>query len=95
MNDYEIGDQIRLTAVFTDANGAAADPTTVTCSIRRTAGDSWSFAYPGSVTKSATGTFSCDWTCSNDGIYEYRWAGTGAVVAAGEAIFRVLKSAFA
>jgi hypothetical protein len=94
MNAYTLGTQIRLSATFTDANAAAADPTTVTCEVqRRPDADGTVYSYPAQITKTGTGAYYVD-IVPTEGIWDYRWVGTGAVVAASEGSFNVEDSRF-
>lgn len=83
MTSYDKGDLVRLTVAFTDLGGTAADPTTVTLSVRDPAGTITTYTYAGAqVIKEATGAFYYDLALSTVGVYTYRWTGTGAVQAA-------------
>ena len=98
MNDYNVGDQVRLTATFTDSVGAVADPTTVTCLVRRRyqypTVTTTTYTYPATVTKSGTGVYYVDVTPDTEGIWDYRWVATGTVIAAEESAFNVPNSEF-
>lgn len=95
MNTYEVGDQVRLTVTFTDTAGVVADPTAVTILVKRRDGATTTFTYAGSsVTKSSTGVYYADYTVTEEGNYDYRMVGTGAVVAAVEGFFQVPDSGF-
>lgn len=94
MNVYEVGDRVRLTATFTDSAGTAADPTQVRLLVQVQGEHPSSYTYPGTVTKSATGVYYYDYDVLYEGIHDYRWVGTGAVVAADEGQFNVPNSAF-
>lgn len=93
MNDYHVGDVVRLTGAFTNAAGTATNPTTVVVTVRRRDGQTWTYS-GGSVSNPATGTFYADHTVTHEGVYDYRIVGTGAVVAAFEGTFRVPDSQF-
>ena len=94
MNTYDIGDQVRITGTFTNVSGAAADPTGVTIYVRRRNGPVTTYIYPATITKSSTGVFYADYTITDEGVYDYRIVGTGAVVTASEGTFGVSDSAF-
>jgi len=88
MNIYDRGDLVRLTCAFTDAAGAAADPTAVAVTIK--APDDT--VTTGAATKSAVGSYYFDLSITQSGVYAYRFAGTGAVQAAAEGQLRVKPS---
>jgi hypothetical protein len=88
MGSYDIGDGIKLTAHFTNDAGADANPTTVTCTVLLP-DDSLDEA---TVTgPSPTGYYQAIITAEQNGKHFYRWAGTGAIVAAQEGRFTVRK----
>lgn len=96
MNTYDIGDRPKLTFTFTDEDGAPADPTTVTCKIRKDGEAVTTYVYgtDAEVVKDAVGVYHVDYLLTSSGIYYYRGEGTGAIVAAGERNLRVLTSKF-
>lgn len=95
MNSYQVGDQVRVSVAFTNTAGTAADPTTITLLVkqRQRAVATYTFA-AGQVTKTATGAYYRDVDVTEEGIWDYRWVGTGAVVAAAEGSFNVPDSQF-
>jgi len=96
MNDYNVGDQVRLTVTWTNSSGTPTDPTTITLTVKRRAlsTTSTTYAYPATVTKSSTGVYYVDVTPDNEGVWDYRWVATGTVVAAEEGAFNVPDSVF-
>jgi hypothetical protein len=98
MNSYSVGDQVRLSATFTNSAGALTDPTTVTCILKRryqVTPVSTTYTYAGgTVTKDGTGLYHVDVVPDNEGIWDYRWVATGTVVAAEEGAFSVPNSEF-
>lgn len=99
MNAYHVGDLVRISATFTDINGAAADPTTVTLlvKLRYVIGattTTYTYGGGGTITKSGTGVYYQDFTPTTEGIWDYRWIGTGAIQAADEGAFNVPNSEF-
>jgi hypothetical protein len=52
------------------------------------------YTYPATITKSGTGEYYVDVTPTTEGIWDYRWVGTGTVQAAGEGAFNVPNSEF-
>lgn len=91
-NNYMVGQAVRLSAVFSNSAGTAADPTTITCKVRNPAGTIASYT----PTKDSTGNYHYDVTIASDGNGEwlFRFEGTGAVTAAEESSFWVRDSAF-
>lgn len=94
-NTYDIGDEIRLTGVFT-VSGVATDPTVVRCKVRAPGGAVTTSLYgtDAALVKDATGTYHLDLTLTLTGTYYYRWEGTGAAQAAEETAFNVRPSVF-
>jgi hypothetical protein len=88
VNDYLIGNMVRLSAVFKDAADVAADPTTVSLVIKLRDGASETVT----PTKDSVGNYHHDYTPASEGAYFYRFAGTGAVTAATEGSFTVSES---
>ena len=81
-------DLVRLSAAFTDTNGAAADPTSVALKMRLPDGTLSTFG----PTRDSAGNYHYDYTAVQSGVHNYRFKGTGAVVAAGETSFVVKTS---
>ena len=97
MNAYQVGDLVRISAAFTNEAGAAADPTTVTLlvKLRYVIGSTaTTYTYPTNITKDSTGNYHVDFTPTTEGIWDYRWVGTGSVQAAAESAFNVPDSQF-
>lgn len=89
MNTYTIGDLVRLTGTFTDLSGNLSDPTTSSLVVKSP--DGTVTTYP-SLVHPSTGIYYFDLPITGSGVYYYRYAGTGAVVAAGETQFQVSES---
>ena len=85
MSDWDIGDVVTISAVFRDAAGALADPTTTTLTVMAPDG---TLSTPTPV-KDSTGTYHADVPVTASGSWAYRWLGTGAVAAAEEGTFSV------
>lgn len=93
----QLGSEIRFTETFTDLiAGTVADPTTVTLKFRDPNGVETAFTYAGGdIIKDSTGVYHYDFTPAVAGKpWRYRWVATGAIVAADEQQFEVLKSGF-
>lgn len=95
-NQYDLGDLVRCTGVFTDSDGNAQDPTTVYFKIRNPAGTitSYIFDVDGELVKSATGTYYVDIDCDEVGQWWYRFHSTGTGQAAGENAFAIIETQF-
>jgi hypothetical protein len=92
VSDYNIGDLVRISCVFT-VSGTPADPTAVTAKVK--AGDGTVTAYTSlQVSKDSTGHYHVDVPLTKAGCWTYRFEATGTVVAAAEEAFNVRTSAF-
>lgn len=89
INEYDIGDVVRVSAAFTNAAGAPAN-TTATLRVRK---PDLSVTTP-SLTNDGTGLYHYDIVVDMAGNWFYRAEGTGTVAAAGERSFTAKKSAF-
>lgn len=89
MTQVYIGNIIRISGAFTDVNGAAVDPTTVTLRIKPPSG---STVVVTNATKDSVGNYHYDYTPTLKGKHYYRWEGTGACVTANEGDFQIEKS---
>jgi hypothetical protein len=91
MTEYKRGQVVRMTAAFTNASGVAADPTTVTLVVEDADGTETT----SSPSNTATGAYRYDLTLGETealcpaGVWDYRFRGTGAIVAANVGRFRV------
>ena len=97
MNVYQVGDLVRISAAFTNEAGAAADPTTVSLLVKLRyviGATATTYTYPATVTKDSTGNYHVDFAPTTEGIWDYRWIGTGVVTAACEGAFNVPNSEF-
>jgi hypothetical protein len=94
MSAYQKGQSVRLAVAFTDANGTASNPTTVTCEVEEPDGTETTYTTP-TITNPSTGTFQLIVVPDQSGMYSYRWEGTtGTSVAVDEDQFHVLGSVF-
>ena len=91
INTYDVGDMITLSALFKNALGAAADPTDVSLKIKTPDGTTTTIAEI-SLANSAVGTWTYNYTITQEGKHFYRFTGTGAVVSAEENLFMVRES---
>ena len=74
-NEYDIGDRVRLTATFTDADDVATDPDNVSIFYTDPSGNETEDDAP---TKSATGIYYTDINLDEAGKWKYRSEGTAA-----------------
>lgn len=82
MNYYDMGDLIRLSLVFTNAAGAATDPTTVSLKVRTPDGVESTYTYAnGDITKDSTGNYHYDLSATKAGVHTCYATGTGTVQA--------------
>lgn len=91
---YNIGDLLRLQAVFKDLDGNNADPSAVVLKIKVPAGTVTTVNYPGTITRSSTGTYYYDYLVAASGVHYFNWAGSGAYTAADESSFTVVSTVF-
>lgn len=90
VNEYDIGDVVRLTGAFSQSS-VAVDPTAVSMIVRRPDGIKTTYVYGTdlALVKSATGTYYLDYTPVMAGQHWYRWVTTGTGASAGEERFVV------
>lgn len=95
INEYDVGDVVRLSVTFTDG-GTAVDPGTVTFKVRPPVGDIVTYVYgtDAALVRTATGAYRIDYEPTLHGTYVWRAAGTVTNKAAGEQTFRVRDSVF-
>ncbi len=89
------GSKVTLTAMFTDDNGVANDPTTVLFKTYSPCGRTITYTYGSSaeVTKTAVGSYKAIFYPSQAGRWAIRWETTGGVLVA-EDSFNVQYSPF-
>ena len=94
MASYDIGDVVRVTGTFTDADGVATDPTTVTGKYTDPSSNTTTDSSP---TNSATGVYYFDIEVDEAGSWKYRLEGktvTATNQGAAEGSFEVNASNF-
>lgn len=93
MNTYDVGDTVRLQAVFTNSAGTQVDPSSVTLQYKQYRVDASSYTTlvygVNSITLAAAGSYYHDLNISSGGEWRYRWNGLGANAAAVEGTFQV------
>ena len=103
MNEYDLGQAIRVTAAFVNAAGAAADPTTVSIKFGPIlvnpppdpTATTLVFGVDAAVIKDSVGNYHADITPSVPATYVFQAVGTGTVAAVSTGRFRVKPSPFA
>jgi len=97
MAAYQRGQSVALTFSFTNAAGAAANPTTVTATVEEPDGTETPYTSVSTpaITNTATGSYQLIVTPDQSGQHTYRAVGvTGTTTAVIEGQFSVLRSAF-
>lgn len=95
MSDYIVGQLVRLSATFTDAAGAAADPDTVRLLHKpmSVAGATvQTEIYPGggsAIVRDGVGRYHIDISMDDPGTHYWRWESTGDAQAAAQGYFSV------
>ena len=93
-NTYDKGDAVRLRVTFT-IDSVNTDPTTITLRVKNPVGTKTVYTFAlAEITKEATGIYYKDISVDDDGIYAYRFEGTGTVEAASEHKMKVRTSEF-
>lgn len=94
--DYQLGAQVRCSAVFVNSGGTEDDPSAILFRQRDPEGEVTPFVYGDDVelVRSATGRFYVLVDVDKPGTWTYRFEGTGDVTAADETTFTVAPSAF-
>lgn len=83
-NAYTLGTQITLKATFTDSVGTLTNPTVTTAKIHLPDGSQVALT---PLVNVSTGVFTYAYTPLLEGTYIYQFAGTGALIVAGENSF--------
>ena len=93
---YDVGDLVRVTGTFTNAAGAAVDPTVVTFTFRTPAGVATTYTYgvDAQLVKSATGVYYVDINVTAPQYWYCRFVSTGSGQAAGPHVFWVRPNDF-
>lgn len=89
-HDGDVGDKVRVTALFYDASDELTDPTAATMSSRDPDGTEATLT----ATHAGTGTYYADVAIDASGRWWFRAVGTGAIEAAAEKSLLIRASAF-
>lgn len=97
MNAYHVGQQVRVWVRFTDMDGYAVDPTIITLKVVDPTGALTTRVYEtdAALVRDAEGEYYAEFIAARPGTWRYRWESTGALTAATEGAFQVLRSSFA
>lgn len=89
VNQYDVHDLVRVSAVFRSLAGVATDPTTVVVKYVAPGGSPVTKTYGSDleVVKDSTGCYHLDIDVTAEGTWTYRFNGSGALQAAGEQTF--------
>jgi len=88
MAEYNIGTALRITAVFTDISGDAADPSVIKFKVNPPKGADEEYIYgtDTEVVRTGVGVYHFDLLLDEAGSWYYRWVGSGNVAKAFENI---------
>ena len=97
MNAYYPGQQVRVWAQFVAHDETPTDPTVVTLKYSDPTGAVTTLTYEEDLTLSRVGVgeYQAEFIATRPGTWRYRWESSGAITAAAEGSFQVLRSAFA
>jgi len=88
--DYVIGEKIRISVVFTDANDVKTDPDVVKVEVKDPAGTVNTFEYGiDPITKTGVGEYYYDQLADTVGKWSAYWYTTGNYIAAGDTFWHV------
>lgn len=95
-NHYDLNDMVKVEVTFTNENGNAANPTTVTMFYEKPDGTEIELVYgvSGEVMRPATGTYYINILADMPGLWHYRFEGDGLITSAAEWQFYVEESEF-
>lgn len=95
-NEYYPGNLVRIDGAFTDSNDAPADPSTVVLKVKDPTGATTTYTQgvDPDLIKDNVGFYHLDLQPTLEGVWHYRWEGSGAIKAAGDGRFYVKDSVF-
>jgi hypothetical protein len=96
VNNYDVGDEVRVTGTFTDSAGTEQDPNAVFFQYEDPSGTVTALAYPAdaALVKDDTGIYHVDIDVDEAGMWHWRWYSTGVGQAADEGQFLAEDSRF-
>lgn len=88
-SNYIVGSEVLLSVAFLNNSGTPLDPTAITLQVKKNGGATTSYVYGVDATlyRGGTGVYYRAYTPATAGVYYYKWAGTGTLVAASEGQF--------
>ena len=91
MSDFTVGELVRVTGAFTNAAGAAADPTAVLFKFKNSEGTITAYTYgvDGALVKDSTGNYHVDININQAGTWKWYFYSTGTGQAAEKGSFTV------
>lgn len=94
LDEFIVGEVVRLPLSVTDLAGNAVDPGSVTLKIKRGAGAVTAYAYGAApeIVRDATGRYHADIPVISAGQWAYRWELSAPNAGAAEGVFIVQKS---
>lgn len=97
MIQHDIGDVVRISGSFTDADGVAANPTTLKLAIRNPADQETVYVagVDSEVVNDSDGEYHFDLRLTAARTWHYRWIASGVGAAATEGFIKVRESEFA
>jgi len=91
-NVYDVGDLVRVSAVFKNASAVATDPTAISFKYRKpSTGVVTTLVYPtdAALVRDSQGNYHVDISITEKGVWIHKFIGTGAVQAVEESNFVV------
>lgn len=95
MDVYDLGDEVRVTATFTNDDEDLSDPSSITVRVLPPGGETVVYTYdpegdpPGAVDRESEGVYTLTLEPAIPGRWVYRFETTGAVLVADERVFWV------
>jgi hypothetical protein len=92
MNSYILGQRAVIETQFTDDDGVATDPSTITCHYASPSKAVTTLVYgtDGALVRDAAGAYHVNIDTDEFGVWDYDFKGTGVVVAIDQGQFKVL-----
>lgn len=83
MEVFNLGQKVRVSAEFTDADGAQADPTAIFAVVKApdVAAVTYEYNVDAELVKDDTGDYHLDLSLSSAGVWAVRWYSTGTIQA--------------
>lgn len=96
INTYDLGDKVRISGQFTDADGTAFDPAAVFVKVKDPSGNVGTYTYgeDEELIKDAAGSYHLDVDADEAGTWHWQMTATGTGQAAAEDAFYVKASVF-